>query len=55
MAKAKSASVASTSQNPNRVDLLKKCGADQVIVDSGAIAEQVQEGGLFDKVSSTLT
>ncbi|GAQ84231.1 zinc-binding oxidoreductase [Klebsormidium nitens] len=50
IAKSKGAFVASTSRNSDRVDLLKKSGADQVIIDSGAIAEKVKEDGLFDKV-----
>ena len=53
IAKSKGAFVASTSRNPDRADLLKKSGADQVIIDSGAIAAKVKEDGLFDKVRST--
>jgi NADPH:quinone reductase-like Zn-dependent oxidoreductase len=43
IAKSHGASVASTTRNPNRVELLKASGADRVFVDSGAIAEQVKK------------
>ena len=46
------ASVASTTRNPDRTELLRSSGADEVFVDDGAIAKQVRakypEG--FDKV-----
>lgn len=46
------ARVTSTTRNPDRAELLRSSGADEVIVDTGAIAEEVRksrpEG--FDKV-----
>ena len=44
--------VASTSRNPDRAELLRSAGADQVIVDTGAIASDVRDlhPGGFDKV-----
>jgi NADPH:quinone reductase-like Zn-dependent oxidoreductase len=52
IAKNHTAFVASTTRNPDRAALLRKSGADQVLVDSGAIAEQVKEfcAGGVDKV-----
>jgi NADPH:quinone reductase-like Zn-dependent oxidoreductase len=52
IAKNSGAFVASTSRNPDRADLLRSSGADQVIVDTGAIAADVHElhPGGFDKV-----
>ena len=41
--------VASTTRNPDRAELLKESGADQVLIDDGAIAEQVK-AQKFDKV-----
>jgi NADPH:quinone reductase-like Zn-dependent oxidoreductase len=52
IAKNSGARVASTSRNPDRADLLRSAGADEVIVDSGAIAPAVGKlypGGV-DKV-----
>jgi NADPH:quinone reductase-like Zn-dependent oxidoreductase len=52
IAKNHGAQVASTTRNPDRADLLKSSGADEVIIDSGSMAAQVRqthpEG--FDKV-----
>jgi NADPH:quinone reductase-like Zn-dependent oxidoreductase len=44
--------VASTTRNPDRVDLLKSSGATQVFVDTGSIAQQVTAASpeKFDKV-----
>ena len=52
IAKNHGAVVASTTRNPDRAELLRKSGADQVFVDSGSIAEQVKEvsAGGIDKV-----
>lgn len=52
IAKNHGASIASTSRNPERATLLPESGADQVFIDTGAIAEQVREvcPGGFDKV-----
>jgi NADPH:quinone reductase-like Zn-dependent oxidoreductase len=45
------AHVASTTRNPDRADLLKSSGADEVIVDTGSIAEDVRRSHSgFDKV-----
>lgn len=55
IAKSKGAFVASTSRKPDRAELLRKSGADQVFVDSGAISERVKEAGLFNKVSATVS
>jgi NADPH:quinone reductase-like Zn-dependent oxidoreductase len=52
IAKNSGALVASTSRNPDRADLLRSAGADQVVVDTGAIAPNVRElfPGGADKV-----
>ncbi len=42
--------VASTTRNPGREGLLRANGAEQVILDTGSIAAQVNESGKFDKV-----
>jgi NADPH:quinone reductase-like Zn-dependent oxidoreductase len=52
IAKSRGAVVSSTTRNPDREQLLRTSGADQVFVDSGSIAEKVKEvlpGGV-DKV-----
>jgi NADPH:quinone reductase-like Zn-dependent oxidoreductase len=52
IAKNYGASVASTTRNPDRAELLRSSGADEVIVDTGSIAGEVQRrfpGGV-DKV-----
>lgn len=52
IAKAEGAVVASTTRNPDRESLLRKTGADKVIIDSGTIADEVKaalDGGA-DKV-----
>lgn len=52
MAKSYGASVAATTRNPDRGELLRSGGVDDVIVDSGSIAEEIQRrfrGGV-DKV-----
>jgi NADPH:quinone reductase-like Zn-dependent oxidoreductase len=43
IAKSHGAIVASTTRRPDRADLLRASGADQVFVDTGSIAEQVNE------------
>jgi NADPH:quinone reductase-like Zn-dependent oxidoreductase len=43
IAKNHGAVVASTSRGPDREHLLRSSGADQVFIDTGAIAEQVKE------------
>src|SRR5271163_2823883 len=52
IAKGHGAFVASTTRNPDRSDLLRTSGADQVFIDSGTIATQVKEvcSGGVDKV-----
>lgn len=52
IAKNYGASVASTTRNPDRAELLRSSGADEVIVDTGTIASEVQRqfSGGFDKV-----
>ena len=35
--------VASTTRNPDRVDLLRSCGADKVFVDGGSIEKEVRK------------
>jgi NADPH:quinone reductase-like Zn-dependent oxidoreductase len=42
IAKSRGAVVSSTSRNPDRQPLLRKAGADNVLVDSGTIASQVR-------------
>lgn len=52
IAKSRGASVSSTSRNPDREDLLRKAGADEVFIDTGAIAgdvKKIHRGGV-DKV-----
>jgi NADPH:quinone reductase-like Zn-dependent oxidoreductase len=52
IAKNYGASVVSTTRNPDRAELLRASGADEVIVDTGSIADEVQRkfpGGV-DKV-----
>ena len=44
------ASVVSTSRKADRGDLLRASGAEEVIIDTGAIAEVAQASGGFDKV-----
>ena len=43
IAKKRGAVVASTSRRPDREQLLRSSGADQVLIDTGVIAEQVKE------------
>ena len=50
IAKAHGAIVASTTRRADRVDMLWSAGADQVFIDTGAIAAQVKEMGGADKV-----
>jgi len=52
IAKTHGAFVASTTRNPERSELLRTSGADQVFIDSGTIATQVKEvcSGGVDKV-----
>ncbi len=52
IAKNHGASVVSTTRNPNRADLLRQSGAEQVLIDTGAIAEDVAKAypGGVDKV-----
>ncbi|QIE26851.1 2-haloacrylate reductase (plasmid) [Caballeronia sp. SBC1] len=52
IAKHHGAVVIATTRNPARSDLLRENGADQVVIDIGAIAEQVREvsSGGVDKV-----
>ena len=51
IAKNHGASVAATTRNPDRAELLRSGGVDDVVVDAGSIAEDVQHRfGGFDKV-----
>jgi NADPH:quinone reductase-like Zn-dependent oxidoreductase len=52
IAKSRGAVVSSTSRNPNREQLLRKAGADEVFIDTGTIAAEVRErlAGGADKV-----
>jgi len=52
IAKGHGAIVAATTRNPDRSDLLRASGADQVFIDTGSIAAQVREvcSGGVDKV-----
>src|SRR5713101_1905022 len=52
IAKGHGAFVAATTRNPDRDQLLRASGADQVFIDTGSIAEQVKKffPGGFDKV-----
>lgn len=52
IAKSRGASVVSTTRNPDRAELLRSSGADEVIVDTGTIASEVERKypGGFDKV-----
>ena len=43
IAKNHGAVVAATTRNPDRVELLRTCGADQVFIDSGSIEDQVRD------------
>jgi len=52
IAKSRGATVSSTSRNPDRVQMLRKAGADEVFIDAGTIAgdvKKVHPGGV-DKV-----
>src|SRR6516165_6980576 len=52
IAKSHGAFVASTTRRPDRDQLLRSCGADQVFIDTGSIAAEVKEvcSGGVDKV-----
>jgi NADPH:quinone reductase-like Zn-dependent oxidoreductase len=52
IAKGHDAAVAATTRNPDRSELLRAGGVDQVFIDSGSIAEQVKQvcSGGVDKV-----
>jgi NADPH:quinone reductase-like Zn-dependent oxidoreductase len=52
IAKNHGAFVATTTRNPDRVELLKSSGGDEVLIDTGSIAKSVQEKfrAGFDKV-----
>jgi NADPH:quinone reductase-like Zn-dependent oxidoreductase len=50
VAKKKGAHVASTTRQPSRTALLRESGADEVFVDDGAVAAQLQPGCKYDKV-----
>ena len=43
IAKSRGAIVSSTSRNPNREELLRKVGADEVFIDTGTIAAEVRK------------
>lgn len=46
------ATVAATTRNSARVELLRSAGADEVFVDDGSIAEEVRKAGGADKVNA---
>ena len=52
VAKSRHAKVVSTTRNPDRIELLRNAGADEVIIDDGRIAEKVKamSGGGANKV-----
>jgi NADPH:quinone reductase-like Zn-dependent oxidoreductase len=52
IAKSRNAKVVSTTRNPDRIELLRNAGADEVIIDDGRIAEKVKamSGGGANKV-----
>jgi NADPH:quinone reductase-like Zn-dependent oxidoreductase len=52
LAKAQGATVAATTRNASREELLRRSGADQVFIDDGSITDQVRQSrpGGFDKV-----
>jgi NADPH:quinone reductase-like Zn-dependent oxidoreductase len=52
IAKSEGVRVASTTRRPERADLLRANGADEVLIDDGAIAKQISSSanGGFDKV-----
>lgn len=51
IAKSHGSFVASTTRSPERSELLRTAGAEQVFIDTGSIAEQVKEShGGFDKI-----
>ena len=43
IARSHGAFVAATTRSPDREQLLRSCGADQVFIDTGAIAEEVKQ------------
>lgn len=43
----------STTRKADKVDFLKENGADEVFIDNGSIAEDVQKAGKYNKVSSS--
>jgi NADPH:quinone reductase-like Zn-dependent oxidoreductase len=52
IARSRGAIVSSTSRNPDREELLRKAGADEVFIDTGVIADEVKQrlSGGADKV-----
>ncbi len=52
IAKNHGVTVVSTTRNPKREELMRKSGADKIIIDTGSIAEEVkkQTGGGVNKV-----
>ncbi len=50
IAKTRGAFVTATTRRSDRESLLRASGADQVFVDDGSIAEQIQSHEAFDKV-----
>ena len=50
IAKSHGAFVAATTRKPEREQLLRANGADQVFIDSGTMADQVKPSGRFNKV-----
>ncbi|KAK5118820.1 hypothetical protein LTR62_000029 [Meristemomyces frigidus] len=52
IAKRRGVKVLSTTRNPGRLDLVRRAGADVVVIDSGSVADEVKKltGGGVDKV-----
>ena len=50
IAKNHGAWVAATTRNPKSTELVKRSGADEVVIDTGSIAEKVKALGKMDKV-----
>ena len=50
IARSYGAFVAATTRKPEREQLLRANGADQVFIDSGSISDQIKQSGRFDKV-----
>ena len=54
IAKNHGAWVAATTRNPKSAQLVRSSGADEVVIDTGAVADKVKELGPMDKVRPPL-